>query len=142
MFYNIGPRSWIVDEDLKNISDPSKSGSSVRRIKVGSDGWTKHLEGIRTNGSAILVAFSNEFGTDFVGGTTGSVVAIKLKMIETANVKTVDEKVDQTESVERKRDETKRRIEKLVSKVGQPVLVKVSGCRTYKTFLSVIYGFS
>ncbi len=123
---------------MKNISDPSKSGSSVRRIKVGSDGWTKHLEGIRTNGSAILVAFSNEFGTDFVGGPTGSVVAVKLKMVDEKVDEKVDKKVDQTESVERKKNETKRRIEK----VGQPVLVKVSGCQTYKTFFVRNLGMS
>ena len=132
-------RCWIADPDLKNFSGPVKTGNSSRRIKIGSSDWTKCLEGSKTDGSMFVVGPTDDLGSDFQDLPRNTVVGMKLKSVkkvavavepmqksenETTEVKAAS-KIEEGSDAD-KRMATKERIGKLVSKVGQPVLVQVT----------------
>jgi hypothetical protein len=133
--------TWIVEDDLKSFGGQIKNGDPVR-IEIGSNEWNESLQGgMKLEGSKVIILTSNKLGSEMGNCPSNGVVALKLKLVKKLapetpaevpnkeSEKVTDNKDDQakvTENVDdqAKVSETKARIERLVSKVGQPVMIQ------------------
>ena len=142
--------SWIVEENLRDFGVQIKSGDPTR-IVIGSNEWNESLQGMKVDGSKVLILNSNKLETEMGNYPPNAVVAMKLKVLKKIVPKTsieenrkslatikvpekefgkVTENEDEQIKVTEYEDEqiivteTKARIDRLVSKVGQPVMLQ------------------
>lgn len=113
--------------------------------QIGSSDWSKGLDGLKMSADIFVILSSKELGSDFAQQVTdktrSSVIGMKLKPIKKVASGQNDFKskptssneisklesdfVNVSEGSEKEEATTRARIEKLVSKVGQPVMIRM-----------------